>query len=193
MTLFYDKFRVETSRLKCWNYSNPGIYFITICTLNHNNFFGKIVDGKMVYTQCGEITKYELLKTFEIRKNLKLIDWVVMPNHVHILLSVGDFQVETPGLASLQNNSKQISVISSHKNHPEFFKNMEIKSKQIVSVAIQQFKGAVKRKTNHENLFFAWQSGYFDEIIDDEIRLIIIRKYIENNSKNWQKDKLFFL
>ena len=115
-----------------------------------------------------------------------------MPNHVHILFSVRDFQVETPGLASLQEGSRQISVISSHKNHPEFFKNMEIKSKQVVSVAIQQFKGAVKRKTNHENLFFTWQSGYFDEIINNEIRLLIIRKYIKNNPENWQKDKLFF-
>lgn len=193
MTKFADKFRIETSRLKSWNYSKAGIYFITICTLNHNNFLGKIIDGKIVYKQCGKIVKDELLKTFEIRKNLKLIDWVVMPNHVHILFSVGDFQVETPGLASLQEDPKQISVISSHKNHPEFFKNMEIKSKQVVSVAIQQFKGAVKRKTNKENLFFGWQSGYFDEIIDNEVRLIIIKKYIKNNYKNWLKDKLFFL
>ena len=74
MTQFADKFRVETSRLKSWNYSNPGIYFITICTLNHNNFFGKFVDGKIIYKQCGEVVKEELLKTFEIRNNLNLIE-----------------------------------------------------------------------------------------------------------------------
>jgi putative transposase len=191
VTKFADKFGIETSRLKSWNYSTPGIYFITICTLNHNNFFGKIIDGQILYKQCGEITKNELLKTFEIRKNLKLIDWVVMPNHVHVLFSVGDCQVETPGLASLQDDSKQISVISSHKNHPMFFNNMGIKSKKNVSAMIQQFKGAVKRKANKENLFFAWQTGYFDEIVSDNKRLEIIIKYIKNNSKNWEKDKLF--
>jgi len=191
VTYFTDKYSTESGRKIGWNYSSPGIYFITICILNHNNFLGKIIDGQMVYKRCGEIVKEELLKTFEIRKNLKLIDWVVMPNHVHVLFSVGDFQVETPGLASLHEDSKQISVISSHKNHPEFFKNMEIKSKQIVSVAIQQFKGAVKRKTNKENLFFAWQTRYYDEIIDNQKRLELIKLYIKNNPKNWQKDKFW--
>jgi len=60
---FADKFSVDSPRLKNWDYSTPGIYFITICTLNHNQFFGKIVNEQMVLSEIGEI----------ICKNLKLI------------------------------------------------------------------------------------------------------------------------
>ncbi|MFA6463239.1 MAG: hypothetical protein WCT51_04340, partial [Candidatus Shapirobacteria bacterium] len=59
-TKFADKFKLKSSRLQNWNYSTPGYYFITICTHNHNNFFGKIINNKMELSKRGEITKSEL-------------------------------------------------------------------------------------------------------------------------------------
>ena len=158
---FADKFKIESNRRLGWNYSSLGIYFITICTLNHNNFLGKINDGKIEYQKAGEIVNRELNKTLEIRKYLKLFAGVVMPNHIHLLLAIRNQQVETPGLASrssldfiqktepefqslgLKNNKiinqnymvetpglaslpgdpRQIPVISNYKKHPDFFKN----------------------------------------------------------------------
>jgi len=120
---FADKFKIESNRRLGWNYSSLGIYFITICTLNHNNFLGKINDGKIEYQKAGEIVNRELNKTLEIRKYLKLFAGVVMPNHIHLLLAIRNQQVETPGLASLPGDPRQIPVISNYKKHPDFFKN----------------------------------------------------------------------
>jgi len=113
---FADKFSVDSSRLKKWDYSTPGIYFITICTLNHNKFFGKIVDEQMELSDKGIIVKEELLKTISLRSEIESLGWVIMPNHIHWLIRV---LVETPRGASLiQQNQSNIPLIS--KNNQKF-------------------------------------------------------------------------
>jgi hypothetical protein len=188
---FADKFKTKSSRLNNWNYSNSGYYFITICTLNHNNFFGKIIDNKMVLSKCGEIAKNELIKTISIRKNILINPWVVMPNHVHFLISIKDIPVETPRGASLQENKIPSIIIPSHKNHPDFFLRLNIKSNQEIPKTINQFKSVVKRICNQNNLFFAWQSRYHDIIVENKDELLKIKNYRINNPNNWQKDKYF--
>lgn len=193
MTYFTDKYRVESGRKIGWNYSSPGIYFITICTLNHNNFLGKIIDDQMIYKRCGEIVKEELLKTFEIRKNLKLIDWVVMPNHVHILFSIENYQSKAPEECvetcrrRVSTHTKTTSKNNIHK--PE----IAIKKWQANSVGsiINQIKSISTKRIRKEGFFFAWQTRYYDEIIDNQKRLELIKLYIKNNPKNWQKDKFW--
>lgn len=75
-------------RLKDYDYSKEGMYFITICTHNREHLFGEIIDGKMILNNVGEIVKRELLKTNEIRKNVKIDNWVIMPNHIHFLIEI---------------------------------------------------------------------------------------------------------
>ncbi len=81
---FDDRYKINSSRLNNWDYSNPGYYFITICTYNKNNFFGKIIDNKMELSEIGKITKNELLKTISLRNNLIINPWVVMPPTIFI-------------------------------------------------------------------------------------------------------------
>ena len=85
---FDEKYRIKSARLLNWNYSTPGYYFITICTLNQNKFLGKIVDEKIRLSSSGIIVKKELLKTFEMRKNIILDEYIIMPNHIHLLINV---------------------------------------------------------------------------------------------------------
>ena len=68
----------------------------------------------MELNKSGEIVKSELLKTFEIRKNIKLNQWVIMPNHVHLLIQLFDIPVETPRGASLikNNNNDQTNNLN---------------------------------------------------------------------------------
>ena len=51
MTLFKNKYRIETTRLKSWNYSNNGYYFVTICTKNRDHLFGDIIDDKLILSE----------------------------------------------------------------------------------------------------------------------------------------------
>jgi len=190
---FADRFRIKSGRLKNWDYSNSGIYFVTICTLNHNKFFGKIENGKMIYKQSGEIVKDELLKTFEIRKYLKLINWVIMPNHLHLLFCVREFPVQTLR-KNVETCRRRVSTYNKSVSENNIHKpEIAIKKWKANSVGstINQIKSISTKRIRNKNLFFAWQSRYYDEIIFDQKRLIQVVNYIKNNPKNWEKDKLF--
>lgn len=194
---FAEKFTTKSSRLTNWDYSTPGFYFVTICTLNGNNFFGKIIDKQMQLSKIGQIAKTEILNTPKIRPYLNLYAWVIMPNHVHFLINIRDFLVETPGLASLHDNPNQCGDVNlqtitlSHKNHPDFFHRLNQKSKQLIPKTIQQFKSSVKRQCNQQKLFFAWQSRFHDRLANNQKELSIIQNYIINNPANWPKDKYY--
>jgi len=109
---FADKFKLKSSRLTNWDYSTPGFYFITICTLNHNNFFGKIIDNKMELSKMGIIANQCLIDISKHFSNVILDEYVFMPNHVHIL-----FHVETPYMASLLNkNNNQNTPLNKNNN-----------------------------------------------------------------------------
>lgn len=185
-TKFAEKFAVKSSRLKNWDYSTPGFYFITICTLNGNNFFGKIIDNKIIFSKMGIITNQCLVDIPKHFVNVCLTTFIVMPNHVHILL-----RVETPDLASLHDDQKIMLITLSHRNHPDYYSRLNQKSKQIIPKIIQQFKSSVTRQINPKTMFFGWQSRFHDHIIQNEKELLIVRNYIINNPINWQKDKYY--
>lgn len=67
-------------RLKGYDYSRPGAYFITLCTHHRQRLFGKVVNGEMVLNQLGEIVREEWEKSAEIRAGIELGNYVVMPN-----------------------------------------------------------------------------------------------------------------
>ena len=55
MTLFKNKYRIESFRLKNWDYQNAGAYFITICTKDRAHYFGEILDGEMQLNKMGKL------------------------------------------------------------------------------------------------------------------------------------------
>lgn len=75
-------------RLKGYDYSSSGFYFITICTWKHLHLFGEIEDDQMVINRNGEIAKKEWYRTAELRKNIKLHDFIIMPNHLHGIIEI---------------------------------------------------------------------------------------------------------
>lgn len=84
-----NKYRNKTARAPWWDYSRNGAYFITICTKNREWFFGEIVAGEMHYTEIGNVAITEWVKTPEFRPNMniELDAFVVMPNHVHMIVN----------------------------------------------------------------------------------------------------------
>jgi len=183
---FNEKYRVKSARHPNHDYSSNGVYFITICTLNKNKFFGKIIDNKMELSNMGIIVNQCLIDISKHFSNVTLEEYVVMPNHVHIL-----FRVETPYMASLQDNQKVTLINYSHRNHPDYYSRLNQKSKQLIPKIIQQFKSAVTHQINPQTIFFGWQSRFFDEIVKDEKHYWTIKNYIKNNPKNWEKDDCF--
>lgn len=95
---FLNKFRIPSARLPHWDYKNTGAYFVTICTHNREHYFGEINDEIMHLSSIGKIVETEWLKTLEIRPdmNLKLDEFVVMPNHFHGILIIGENEFNKP-------------------------------------------------------------------------------------------------
>lgn len=75
MSKFKEEFRIESARLKEWDYSNPWWYYVTINTKNHIEYFGKIEKGEMVLNEWGKIAK-EYWE--DIPAILKMLSWIIM-------------------------------------------------------------------------------------------------------------------
>ena len=87
----------RSTRLKGYDYSLPGLYFVTICTHNRVFLFGEITDGNMILNRWGRIARDQWQKTETIRDNVALDAFVVMPNHVHgIIQNDMPLQNDTP-------------------------------------------------------------------------------------------------
>ena len=166
-TKFADKYRISSSHKTNWDYSTPGLYFVTICTYRHNNFFGRIINHQMELSKMGLIINQCLIDIPKHFKNVLINESVIMPNHIHLLLELTKpnvNSVETRHGASLQITIPKI---------------------------INQFKSAVTKQINPKTVFFAWQPRYHDIIIKDEKQYFTIKNYIKNNVINWEKDKYF--
>ena len=92
MTLFRGKYRIESTRLPQWDYGQTGYYYVTICTKDRTCFFGDVVQDDVELTRIGEIVAEEWLETENVRFNVELDEWIIMPNHVHLILVI-TFQI----------------------------------------------------------------------------------------------------
>jgi REP element-mobilizing transposase RayT len=91
INLFSERFRIDAARLKYWDYSNVGCYFITICTRNRINYFGKIMNKKMILSDIGIIAEKYWREMPQHFHNIKLDQFVIMPNHVHGIIHITEY------------------------------------------------------------------------------------------------------
>jgi len=167
-----EKHQRKSIRLKEYNYSQPGEYFVTICTQGHKYTFGKIVDGEMHLNERGNVVKECWKKIPEHFPNAVLDEYIIMPNHIHGILVLNE-QVGTRHAVSL----------------PERFRKPVPGS---LSTIVRSFKSAVTKRINEMHLTGDtqfWQPRYYDRIIRNEKELQKIRDYIANNVITWAFDK----
>ncbi len=75
-------------RLKGYDYSQAGLYFITLCCKDRECYFGQIENGEMMLNAAGRIAHQEWQHTANIRDNIALHDFIVMPNHIHAIIEI---------------------------------------------------------------------------------------------------------
>ena len=83
MSLYQGRYRIPSTRLKDWDYSQPGWYYVTLCTHNRQCSLGAIQNAQMLTSASRAIVAEEWLRTALIRPNVELDVWVLMPNHLH--------------------------------------------------------------------------------------------------------------
>lgn len=87
---FRNKYRIESHRKPHWDYSSDAFYFLTIVTQNRKCNLGKIISAKMILSDVCKIVETEWLKSFEIRNELLLHEFVIMPNHLHAIVEINN-------------------------------------------------------------------------------------------------------
>ncbi len=179
---FNQKYFIPSTRLKYWDYSSTGWYFITICTFQKRYYFGNIVDGKMELSEIGKIAKkywHEIPKHFQ---NTKLDEFVIMPNHLHEIIVIEN------KINKIINNVETRHGVSLQKNENNFNQFSKMVKNSISSI-INQFKSSVKRYANKNQIPFHWQPRFYDHIIRNEKLLNKIRQYIKINPLKWEDDE----
>ena len=169
---YQNKYRITSARLKNWDYASCAAYFITICTANREHFLGQIIGGKMNLSVLGSVVEQEWIKTIEIRPdmNLSLGEYVIMPNHFHSIIFIGENEFNT------------------HTNTNNTGNAFGPQSKNLASI-MRGFKSAVTTFARKNDLPFDWQPRFHDHIIRNEIEYNRISNYIINNPSKWNEDK----
>jgi REP element-mobilizing transposase RayT len=175
-------------RLKGYDYSQAGLYFITICVQDRLCLFGKIVDGEMILNDAGRMVENEWLKLPQRFANIELHEFVVMPNHFHAIMeiAVGATLVVAPNETTAPNEFGQPQGIAPTK--PKTIGDMVGAFQSIVTVEYIRGVKQLGWKTFNGKL---WQRNYWEHIIRDNQSYQRISTYIINNPKNWKDDKLY--
>ncbi len=152
-----------TKRIPDYDYSQPGFYCNTICTLGHKLCFGKVIDAHMHLSPRGEIAR-SVWNSLPARfPHVKLDAFVCMPNHVHMIIELVELDEE-----------------NEDKRQPSW----EI---------VRSFKAVTTRliRTSPDKPWFAWQPDTFESLLLTERQLNATRQYIHNNPERWQMDKFY--
>lgn len=152
----YDpmRHRRRSQRLRGYDYAQAGAYFLTIVTRNRRRLLGQIAGGAVELSPIGQIVAEEWERTPAIRPNVELDTYVVMPDHMHMILVISwRSELAPPPPAGFQPASQTVGAI------------------------VRGFKGSVTSRAGEP----IWQRDYHDRVIRSEASLNRIRRYIERN------------
>lgn len=190
MTFDPEKHHRRSIRLRNYDYSQPGAYFVTICTYQKQSWFGEIKNGQMYLNQLGKIVADEWLKTCKIRPNFQLDEWVIMPNHFHGIVIINDYSGDDQSLGA---GNRPLDLGAGNLPLDLGARDAPLQQKpNSLSSCIAGFKSAVTKRINllRQNTDTPiWQRNYYESILRDEKYLAVVREYIINNPKNWPNDR----
>ena len=172
-------------RLKGYDYSSPGAYYVTLCSFRKQCIFGRVVNDQMQENECGKIVREQWFESALTRQELELDAFTVMPNHLHGILWI----VRPNGV-----RPRLIAIESPERGRTPFGPTNRIRAMRPRSLAswASGFKSAVTsriRKHWKKPNATVWQEDYFEHIIRDEAELLRIRDYILSNAARWKVDR----
>jgi REP element-mobilizing transposase RayT len=190
-------------RLKGYDYSQAGLYFVTICVQHRECVFGEVAHDTMILNEYGKMAEKEWIKTAQIRTNVELGEFIIMPNHFHAIVAITDTvgalratplqQSATPlqqSATPLQQPATPLQQSATSQQKNEYMASISPKSGTL-SAIIRAYKSALSKNIHKMLPNFEWQRNYYENIIRNDKSLKIISEYIINNPANWNIDKFF--
>jgi REP element-mobilizing transposase RayT len=173
-----EKHHRRSIRLKGFDYSQAGCYYMILVTQNRECLFGDVVDGEMVLNDAGWVAQTCWLEIPNHFPNVHLDAFIIMPNHIHGIIFIIDNEM-----------GKSVGV----QNFEPLQRSNQNKYQQIISHSIgsiiRGFKiGVTKWFRHNTDIYTVWQRNYWEHVIRDENELNHIREYIINNPLKWESD-----
>jgi REP element-mobilizing transposase RayT len=183
----------KSIRIKEYDYSKNGMYFITICTQNRKCILSEIIgetssnvvgaglvparvsqnpemamsdivgahdcaQPKLILSHIGRITQKELINTEKINENITIDEYIIMPNHIHMIINIDEDKQGAQSCAPTK--------------------------KKAIGNIIRGIKSAISKQIGYS----IWQRNYYEHIIRNEKELYKIIEYIQYNPINWTSD-----
>ncbi len=164
----------QAHRLRYFNYSSAATWFITINTWERQKLFGNIINGEMQLSEWGKIVAEEWLKSAEIRKEVLLGEYVVMPDHFHAIITIKP-----------EDTAQQPRWRPGMKEQPQ----QRGPSPKSLGALIAGFKSGVTSRINkyrNSNTPPVWQKNFYDRMIRSADALQNITMYIRQNPANFR-------
>ena len=207
-------------RLKGYDYSQAGLYFVTICCENMEHRFGIIENDEMILNEFGTVAYNEWAKLPDRFANFELDVFQMMPNHMHGIIVLNDAVGATlavapnnetdktvgAGFTPAQNDGNNLNIEPQTKGQPQGLplqQNTGDNNRTTARVAptIGDIVGAYKSlvanacldiyKMKNETMGKLWQRNYHEHIIRNEQSYQTISEYIINNPAKWKDDKFY--
>lgn len=154
----------KPTRLREYDYSENGAYFVTICTNKKMHLFGEIKNAEMILNNLGIIVNNEILKIKSYYSNIQIDKYTIMPNHIHMIIVISDAE----GINPFPTKKYDISNV------------------------VGKFKAGISRSVGnafmHSVKIPIWQRSFHDHIIRGEDDYKKIWEYIDTNIIKWEKD-----
>ena len=158
-----DVYHRQSIRLRGYDYSQPGHYFLTICCYQKQAVFGEVFQQQIQLNCFGKIATEQWLKLTEKFTFIKLHEFVIMPNHMHGIIEI---TAQQPGPIA---NTTLGQIVRSYK----------------ASVT-----SAIRNQTQSQQ-YAVWQRNYYEHIIRSEASFWAITQYIRDNPKKWPEDEYY--
>ena len=178
----------QSIRLRNYDYSLQGLYYVTMCSQNRELYFGNDDIKDIIEKHWLNIPKYF--------NNIELDEWVVMPNHLHGIIAivgaipVGAIPVGAIPVGAIPVGAIPVGAIPVGAIHE--LPLQEDRRKMLLPKIIGKFKMNSSKEINillNRSGQKLWQRNYYEHIIRDERSLCRIRQYIKNNPINWETDR----
>ena len=205
--------RRRSIRLRGYDYSQAGAYFVTICSQSRICFFGDIVDGDICLNDSGRMIQ-AIWDNLPIRfHHIRLDEFTVMPNHIHGIIILArrgescirpDIRPESNG--PLGDHHSGDHILGDHKDRPygtlPETENYTHRPHGTLSNTFGRIVQAFKSISTHKYIIGVkqsgwppfpgklWQRNYWEHIVRYESEMNRIREYIRNNPSQWELDKL---
>ena len=179
-------------RLPDYDYSSPGAYFVTVCTQNRRCILSDIVVGDGVLdvpqarlTSSGMCVRDTLLEIEQHYKWLSLDHYVIMPNHIHLLLRIEENgPSRTPAPTNADDEPSGTPAPTNADDGPS---GTPAPTNETLPKLISTFK----RFTNRRCGMQLWQRSYHEHVIRGESDYREIWEYIESNPAKWAEDRYY--